>query len=401
MDLLAGVLVADSPRAWAGLGEPPSGFRIVESLAVLPGARAPRLLVPTSSSRAGATSLRQFNQGMTQGARLRKAAIGAAFRTGAWRLTKRDRMTVALAPDVLPSDWSELFLGAHLRELLEIEALTFSVSLGPLRANIKPVLQLLTPSGRAVAYAKLGWNRLTSRIVSHEASVLRGWKEHPPSTFDVPDLVRTSTWSGRDVIVTSPVPHPLVRRGRFNTPVPLDVYAEIAARGGTETAPLAARAYWPALRARVDEVTDRSRGSRVAAILDRIEAVHGAAELAFGTWHGDLAPGNTSLVDGRLHIWDWERSATGVPVGLDPIHFHYQLAAFANGRNVPAAVGRGLEGASATLEALGIPRVRHRMLASVYLLERYVRYQEGRSEGTLGSGDATIDDILTVLEEER
>jgi hypothetical protein len=40
---------------------------------------------------------------------------------------------------------------------------------------------------------------------------------------------------------------------------------------------------------------------------------------------------------------------------------------------------------------------RHRLLGSLYLLERYVRYEEGRSEGTLGARDATIEELLGVL----
>jgi hypothetical protein len=396
---VADVLWPHSPEVWVGGGEPPAGFRIVETFSVLPNARHPRLLVPTLHPRAAAASLRQFNQGMSQIARLRKAAVGMALRTPAARFAARDTITVALAGSIDEADAGGLLLSEHLRRLLGVSPITISVSLGPIRPNMKPVLQLLTHDGRAVGYAKVAWNSLTSRLVTHEASILRAWGEGPPSTFDVPALLGTGSWAGREILVTSPVPHRLIRSGPLNGDIPDATLREIAERAGRSHSVLAAHPYWPSLRARVENAAGEARRAEVEGILDGLEERHGADDIEFGAWHGDLAPGNTSIVGGRLHLWDWERSEAGVPLGLDPIHFHYQLVSFAGGRRVREAARTGLERADGALVALGVPRDRHRLLSSLYLLERFVRYEEGRSEGTLGAREATIDELLEVLRE--
>ncbi len=397
---VAEVLWPHAPGVWVGGGEPPAGFRIVETFSVLPDARHPRLLVPTMHPRAAAASLRQFNQGMSQIARLRKAAVGMALRTPAARFAGRDTITVALTGSIADDEAGELLLSEHLRRLLGTSPITISVSLGPIRPNMKPVLQLLTHGGRAVGYAKVAWNTLTSRLVTHEASILRAWGERPPSTFDVPALLGTGSWAGREILVTSPVPHRLVRSGPLNGDIPIATIREIAERPGRSRSALAAHPYWPTLRARVTDAAGDARRLEVEGILDGIEARHGTDAVELGAWHGDLAPGNTSIVGGRLHVWDWERSEDGVPLGLDPIHFHYQLVSFAGGRRVREAVRTGLERADGALVSLGVPRDRHRLLSSIYLLERFVRYEEGRSQGTLGAREATIDELLEVLGEQ-
>jgi hypothetical protein len=384
-----------SSGAWVGRGTPPAGFEVIEIYAVLPDLRRPRLLVPLTQPRMAAASLRQFNQGMSQLARLRKAAAGLSLRPPIGRLTARHRITLARSDGATPT------LGEHLARLVGAPALAYSVGLGPIRPNMKPVLQLLAPDGDVIGYAKVAWNALTSRLVDHEAAVLRRYGREAPATFAVPTLLASGTWNGRLVAITSPMPHRLLRSGARNAEVPPDALREIAERGGRTAGELVRHAYWPSLRARVEGTAAPARGAAVRGALDRLQRDEGGTELAFGSWHGDLAPGNTSVVDGLLRIWDWERSVDGVPIGLDSIHFHYQLASFAGGRRVGEALRRGVQGAAPALERLGVDRRTHALLASLYLLERLVRYEEARPEGTLGDRDAAIDELVHVLSQEE
>jgi hypothetical protein len=45
-----------------------------------------------------------------------------------------------------------------------------------------------------------------------------------------------------------------------------------------------------------------------------------------GLWHGDFAPWNTRVQDGRLSVFDWESCEDGVPLGWDTFHFSVQVA---------------------------------------------------------------------------
>ncbi len=76
--------------------------------------------------------------------------------------------TVQIAQDMPDSVGRRTSLVSHLSDELGQE-LTAGIHLGPPRANRKPVLQLMDPSGATVAFAKVGVNRLTRERVRHEA----------------------------------------------------------------------------------------------------------------------------------------------------------------------------------------------------------------------------------------
>ena len=60
---------------------------------------------------------------------------------------------------------------------------------------------------------------------------------------------------------------------------------------------------------------------------------HGAKQPnPFGSWHGDWMPWNLLRSGTDLWVWDWERSASGVPVGLDAAHFRFDIESKIRGR---------------------------------------------------------------------
>ena len=73
-------------------------------------------------------------------------------------------------------------VGSVLPRILGVPRVEVAVSIGrQLRPNLKPVLQIMTPEGDVLAYAKLGWNPLTRSLVENEAAVLRAWSHARPT----------------------------------------------------------------------------------------------------------------------------------------------------------------------------------------------------------------------------
>ena len=68
-----------------------------EEFLVLPNAKRPRLFVPADSRRAAASSLRQFNDGMTQLSRMKKTLVALGMRAGIAQWLSRDRIVVSSA----------------------------------------------------------------------------------------------------------------------------------------------------------------------------------------------------------------------------------------------------------------------------------------------------------------
>jgi hypothetical protein len=403
---LAEVLWGPTPGVELVVGLVPSGFRRLDGWVVLPDLRHPRVLVPLASRRAAAASVRQYSDGMTRRARLAKAAVGTALRSGAlqWLLRRRRQVVHAGMLDPLhggpPAGGAgETLLGDYLAETLGRRDLAAAIVLGPVRPNRKPVVQLLAPDGRPVGYMKVGWNDLTRRLVRNEARALRRLAERQPRTFTVPSLLHEGTWQGLDVTVSSALPHRLWRRGRRYATPPLAVSREIAALGGIQTATLGASPWWEDLRRRLDPVRAAATGAAADALAGTLERLQQQADtpLAFASWHGDWGPWNLRATADRLLVWDWERSGDGVPLGFDLLHFGYQTA-FQGLRQPPAeAAARSLRRAAPLLAELGQREEVGELLLTLYLLERVCRAAEAEPSAVTGRPDAAGAGLLDVL----
>jgi hypothetical protein len=403
---LAEVLWGPTPGVELVVGLLPSGFRRLDGWVVLPDLRHPRVLVPLASRRAAAASVRQYSDGMTRRARLAKAAVGTALRSGAlqWLLRRRRQVVHAGMLDPLhggpPAGGAgETLLGDYLAETLGRRDLAAAIVLGPVRPNRKPVVQLLAPDGRPVGYMKVGWNDLTRRLVRNEARALRRLAERQPRTFTVPSLLHEGTWQGLDVTVSSALPHRLWRRGRRYATPPLAVSREIAALGGVQTATLGASPWWEDLRRRLDPVRAAATGAAADALAGTLERLQQQADtpLAFASWHGDWGPWNLRATADRLLVWDWERSGDGVPLGFDLLHFGYQTA-FQGLRQPPAeAAARSLRRAAPLLAELGQREEVGELLLTLYLLERVCRAAEAEPSAVTGRPDAAGAGLLDVL----
>jgi hypothetical protein len=405
LEWLAEVLWGPTHGVELVVGLVPHGFRQLDSWMVLPDLRRPKVLVPLASRRAAAASMRQYSDGMTRRARLAKAAVGAALRSGAlqWLLRRRQVVHVGMLdpPHGGPpaGGAGETLLGDHLAEALGRRDLAAAIVLGPVRPNRKPVVQLLAPDGRPVGYMKVGWNDLTRRLVRNEARALRRLAERQPQTFTVPSLLHEGTWQGLDVTVSSALPHRLWRRGRRYATPPLAVSREIAALGGVQTATLGGSRWWEELRRRLAPVQEAATATAAVTLAGTMERLQEQAdtELAFGSWHGDWGPWNLRATADRLLVWDWERSGDGVPLGFDLLHFGYQTA-FQGLRQPPAeAAARSLRRAAPLLAQLGQRAEVGELLLTLYLLERVCRAAEAEPSAVTGRPDAAGAGLLDVL----
>ena len=406
LEWLAEVLWGPTPGVELVVGLVPSGFRRLDGWVVLPDLRHPRVLVPLASRRAAAASVRQYSDGMTQRARLAKAAVGAGLRSGAlqWLLRRRRLVVHAGMLDPLhggppAGGGGETLLGDYLAAALGRRDLAAAIVLGPVRPNRKPVVQLLAPDGSPVGYMKVGWNDLTRRLVRNEARALRRLAERPPRTFTVPSLLHEGAWHGLDVTISSALPHRLWRRGRRYALPPVAVSREIAALGGVTVTTLGESGWWAGLRQRLAAVRQAMDGQAAATLDATLERLEGraATRLAFGTWHGDWGPWNLRATAGPLLVWDWERSGDGVPLGFDLLHFGYQTAFQGLGQPPERAAATGRDRAAPHLAALGQRPGVAELLCDLYLLERLCRAAEAEVSAVTGRPDTVGAALLGVL----
>ena len=259
-------------------------------------------------------------------------------------------------------------LVARLRQALGPD-LVVSFHLGPPRANRKPVLQLLTPRGEPVGFAKVGATELTRRLVDAEQAALRSLAAAGLSTVEVPRVLHHEAYGDVAVLVQSALPvwegdrtvDPAVRTAAMR---------EVAGHAGVRTEPVGGSQWGGELAARLDKVTDPATRELLAATL----AAEAGRSLPLGAWHGDWTPWNMAVRAGRALVWDWERCAVGVPVGFDPVHYALQEALWRRGADPRAATAQVLAGVPALLAGYGLDPADAAAVARLYLVEIAARY---------------------------
>lgn len=378
------------------LGDPPPGATVLADLRVVPSASKPRLLVPAdgAASRAALTS-----GGAIRGwrARVVRASSGTLLRGPLWRAAFRDRLVVVDTGGGAPT------LEDALAELLG-EPVLLAVNVRPPSPTRKPVVQVLDARGRTLAYAKIAWHGFSGRNVRAEATFLSSIAGADLG-LAAPTPIGELTWRGYPVLVTAPMPASL-RRYPASRGVPdVDLTRGIASLFGTTATP------WRASRARTEL---HARAAELAAddppgdgtptglppslrpvpqparrpepqpvlkvvgqeVLRLLEQMDRSAEVPVesGAWHGDWSPWNLGLQGGRLWAWDWEFARRDVLMGLDLVHFPFQLAFIARRQGLATSLAAARAGAAPSLAALGVDPQGRDLVYAAHTAEIALRY---------------------------
>jgi hypothetical protein len=367
---------------------------------LLPSGRHPRLLVPRGP-RAAAGALRGYGVGRGRAARWQAAGLAVGMATGLAPLLLRDR--VRLLHDGDGRTGAAASIESHLTEVLGSEVL-LSMHLSAPRANRKPVLQVLSPQGRTLAYVKVGVDPLTSRLVRDEAGALVTLATAGLTRATVPTVLHSGSWNGLELLVQSPLPVGS-SRGRPTRDQVVAAQLEVARIGRTSGGPLSASPYWAALSERIDALPETAAARSLADLRAGIEKRFGEVPLALGAWHGDWTPWNTALAGDRLLVWDWERFASPVPAGYDAVHWALQTDLVNRLADPSESARRSLASAPAVLEPFGVTAEQARVTAVCYFAElatRYLADRQAEAGARLGDvGTWLLPAIGMALDDER
>ena len=357
-----------------------AGGPVIAEYLVVPNARRPRLLVPSLNTSVAAAAVRRYAEPQSRLARLKRDAVVAAVHTRTSGLLFRDRIRVT-GPASAGIDG---YLSDALRRDLAV-----SIHIGPARANRKPVLQLLSTEGETFAFGKLGAGALTRRLVRAETAALITLNDSNLTKLAVPRVLHAGRWRDIEVLIQSALPVWLPRAplsAKRLTAAMLDV----AGCQGYTSGSLTGSTYWHELQERLTAVADRPEGAALAAAVGVLAAHSGDTTLRYGAWHGDWAPWNMANLADALLVWDWERFATGVPMGFDAIHHELQKRIQSTG-DARAAVEATVRRSDELLAPFGVAPVSREITALLYLVDLAVRYltdrqaEAGARLGVLGT----------------
>src|SRR5499427_10986813 len=240
-------LAGSRRRTGSGSAASPGG----REFALIAGIRRPPLMVP-AQRRLAAAAVRQHSRPRSAASRIAVRALCLGLRAGmggtALRWALRGRVLVATPAGAGTID-------EHLKTVLSGD-LAMSMYLGPARANRKPVLQLLAPTGESAGFAKIGVNPLTRSLVRAEHDALVRLGQARLARVTVPQVLHYDTWRGLEVLVLSALPAQLPPR-RLPAQRLIAAMTELAKVGGLRQETLATSHYLHRLLARL-VATDRT-----------------------------------------------------------------------------------------------------------------------------------------------
>lgn len=339
-------------------------------LIVVPRHTDPRLILPIER-RAAAAAVRHYGEPGSKTASLRKWATWLSVASNAGPSLFRDRLRID-APG------SSSTIASYLHEVLGRD-LCLSMYVSDARANRKPVLQLLTPQGDAVGFAKIGIDTLTRQLVRAERDALALLATVRLSSLTVPRVLHHGSWNDLEVLVLTPLPVMMRRRAVPRRQL-LNAMAEVAAVAGVTQETVAGAEHWQRLMDRLASAPDGPQRAALESALDLLREQSGTTALSYGSWHGDWSPWNMASTRGTLLVWDWERFWVGVPLGFDALHNWLRTEVWRNDRD-PARAARSLIGQAANLLGpLGVREPEARLTAVLYLAELAVRDLADRQE---------------------
>jgi len=371
-----------------------SGATVAEFL-IVPHARRPRLAVPVRSRAERIAAVRHLATPRAFGPRLKQAAVRAVVATpGTGRIAFRDRLRVSGPP------------GADSLQTYLSEALGTDVSLclhvgGGLRANRKPVAEVLDARGGTIGFAKVGVNDLTRALVRNEAAALRRLGEAGLRHSTVPEVRHAGRWRDFDVLVQSALPV-WQRPAAVTAEAVTAAMGEVARVAGVTRGALDDGDYADRLTIRLDEVADdagavdRAVRSELRTAGFRALKAYGGIRLDFGAWHGDWSPWNMHPAGTTIYVWDWERFEVGVPVGFDGLH-HAFNAALGRGVAPRRAAEQLVADAPAVLGGFGVAPAEADATVAAYLVDIAARYLADRQDESGQALGAVADWMLPVL----
>lgn len=349
--------------------------------AALPGLRRPRVLLPLDCPPIVMQSVLRTYAASSSDIWMRLAArlLGAAAACGILPFLLRNRtVSVGRAGQ---SEASELH--RFLARILRRDDFSLAFRIAPDRPNGKPIVQVISRTGKVLCFAKIAVDEATRQILIEESRNLERVARGGPLMLNIPPLLFQGDWNGLQVLVVAPLDGRAVRCSTVPDAV-LRASNSLAGSLPSPTQRAVGTAFWRKLSARSNDEA-HLLGSGPADLLRRaraeIDRRFAHVMIPIGLSHGDWIPPNMSVAaNGAVNVWDWEFLEEGVPQGLDTVQFAIFLAMSATTSPVSQA-NRALKTARDALKRQGLDPASAELLALLCVIKALLCHSRSRSLG--------------------
>jgi thymidylate kinase len=270
-----------------------------------------------------------------------------------------------------------------IRRTLARTDLSFAVSLGTPGPHRKPVIQILTPQGTTLAYAKIGANAATNALVKNEAATLVRLGHRDAPSFMVPRLIGATEWNGHSINLQAPPDAPLeVASDNFSVEY-LRLVEQLSALDQSH-AVLEESVFWRSLTQKIRATRHEYYRPLLMRVSKLLSERCSARPWVFHFSHGDLAPWNVRRVAGALYVFDWEYAALDTPAGWDLFHFFLQTFSLLKGYSAGriwrefSADGATAQWMNSWFDRLSLPSDLVKPALLLYLAAQLAAYADAR-----------------------
>jgi len=230
--------------------------------------------------------------------------------------------------------WLPIRLTIASREALPLEALVteltgerlpiFAWLINSRGHSSKINLQVMRPDGGILGYIKLSLNKTASQCVRHEASVLSQLWNYLELRPCIPRVLYQGCWLDGYLLFVSALsgkPGPLAYTSSHASFLrTLSAIRPVERPGGLLVKETRERWEQSPLFLGPDRMEIGQR------VLEKANQLLEGQSVPCGVIHGDFVPENTKMMNDRLLVFDWERSAADGPIGWDIFHFQLEVA---------------------------------------------------------------------------
>lgn len=334
-----------------------AGFGYCRRFAAVPSLKNARWFISLDAPAVAAASFNLYTPTRFS-ANLKRAIARTAARLRL-PIFYRDQIVIAQRAKLPPIE-EALALVFPLRDL----RLAFSAGAPEPARNRKVSANAIATNGEELAFIKIADTEISRRIVEHEAAVLPALSAHTSLRGLAPRLIYSGEVDGKFIAVQAPLP---------GKPAPArfgPAHAQFLARLRVGPNKLAAETQFfrdlssrlSALASPPADVTDTFEHFRPI-----LEELHVPTTIV----HGDFAPWNLRIANGRISAFDWEYGELdGLPL-IDETHYQLQVGCELHRWTALQAAQHLSDAALARPLGLAMPEVR--ALQAVYLLDNVVR----------------------------
>lgn len=307
-------------------------------------------------------------------AKVAKKLLATSLNAGlGWPLLRK--VQILIRQNMSKEERSKISLLEHLKDVLGRQDLTFAISLGTPGVHRKPVIQIMTPDGKILGYVKVGWNQHTNALARNESHVCRHLSAFSFDSFAIPNVIYAGSWGDRFVCIQSAMEGKIQTAPRKLTSQYFAVLKELATVH-SQSIFLKDSALWTRLLKRIESTQSAYYRHMLRQGANKVQERLGNNRLPFHLCHGDFAPWNAQLVNGRLILFDWEYADLEAPAAWDLFHFSVQKMRLLERRRpieIHKAVINGVvenHSIRTHLESVNIKEDILRPLFLLYLLDR-------------------------------